>query len=183
MSFVVLYDANVLYPSTLRDLLIRIAQAGLVQAKWTDRILDEVFNNLTANRPDLDPARLARTRELMNRAVRDSLVQGYEPIEPGLDLPDPDDHHVLAAAIKAKAQVLVTRNIRDFPAAALQPWDIDVKSPDEFVLDQLDLSREVVYGAVQRIADSWTSPPGTVADVLDRLESDGLVRSAAALRG
>lgn len=183
MGFVVLYDANVLYPSTLRDLLIRLAQAGLVQAKWTDKILDEVFDNLTANRRDLDPTRLARTRELMNRAVRDGLVQGYEPIEHGLDLPDPDDHHVLAAAIKAKAQVLVTRNIRDFPEAAVQQWDIDVKSPDDFVLDQLDLSRETVYGAVQRIADSWTSPPGTVADVLDRLENDGLVRSAASLRG
>lgn len=150
MSFVVLYDANVLYPSTLRDLLIRLAQAGLVQAKWTDRILNEVFDNLATNRRDLDPTKLARTRELMNRAVRDCLVHGYEPIEHGLDLPDPDDHHVLAA----KAQVLVTRNIRDFPDAALQPWDIDVKSPDEFVLDQLDLGREIVYGAVQRIADS-----------------------------
>ena len=183
MSFVVLYDANVLYPSTLRDLLIRIAQAGLVQAKWTDRILDEVFDSLTADRPDLDPTKLARTRELMNRAVRDCLVQDYEPIEHGLDLPDPEDHHVLAAAIKAKAQVLVTLNIRDFPEAALQQWDIDAKSPDEFILDQLDLSREAVYGAVQRIADSWTRPPATVADVLDRLENDGLVRSAAALRG
>lgn len=119
----------------------------------------------------------------MNRAVRDCLVEGYEPIEHGLDLPDPDDHHVLAAAIRAKAQVLVTWNVRDFPDAALQPWDIDVKSPDAFVLDQLDLGREAVYGAVQRIADSWTSPPGTVADVLDRIENDGLVRSAAALRG
>ncbi|HET7385488.1 MAG TPA: hypothetical protein VFJ19_02340 [Nocardioidaceae bacterium] len=79
MSFVVVYDANVLYPSTLRDLLIRVAQAGLVQAKWTDQILDEVFGNLAANRPDLDPQRLARTRDLMNRAVRDCLVTGYEP--------------------------------------------------------------------------------------------------------
>lgn len=51
MPFVVLYDANLLYPSTLRDLLIRVAQAGLVQAKWTDQVLDEVFGNLTANRP------------------------------------------------------------------------------------------------------------------------------------
>lgn len=80
MPFVVLYDANVLYPSTLRDLLIRIAQAGLVQAKWTDQILDEAFSNLAKNRPDLDPARLARTRELMNRAVRDCLVTGFEPL-------------------------------------------------------------------------------------------------------
>lgn len=182
MAFVVLYDANVLYPSTLRDLLIRVAQAGLVQAKWTDQILDEVFRNLTANRPDLDPARLDRTRELMNRSVRDCLVRDYEPIERGLKLPDPDDHHVLAAAIKAKAQVLVTWNLRDFPDDAMQQWDIDAKSPDQFILDQLDLSREAVYGAVQRIADSWKKPPGTLADVLDRLESEGLMRSVAVLR-
>jgi hypothetical protein len=85
----VLYDANVLYPSMLRDLLIRVAQAGLVQAKWTDQILDEVFGNLATNRPDLDPQRLARTRELMNRAVRDCLVTGYEPLVAAVDLPDP----------------------------------------------------------------------------------------------
>ena len=91
MAFVVLYDANVLYPSTLRDLLIRIAQAGLVQAKWTDQILDEVFRNLIANRPDLDSARLARTRELMSKAVRDCLVTGYEPLIDALQLPDPTD--------------------------------------------------------------------------------------------
>lgn len=72
MSFVALYDANVLYPSTLRDLLIRVAQVGLVQAKWSDRILDEVFEALHARRPDLDPEKLARTRGLMNRSVREA---------------------------------------------------------------------------------------------------------------
>jgi hypothetical protein len=91
VSFVVLYDATVLYPSTLRDLLIRVAQAGLVQAKWSDQILDEVFRNLTANRPDLDPQKLARTRDLMNKAVRDCLVSGYEPLLEAIELPDPDD--------------------------------------------------------------------------------------------
>src|SRR4051794_6245278 len=76
--FVVLYDTNVLYPSLLRDLLIRVARAGVVQAKWTDQILDEMFRNLRENRPDLDPARLDRTRTLMNEAVRDCLITGYE---------------------------------------------------------------------------------------------------------
>ncbi|MBO0845297.1 MAG: PIN domain-containing protein [Nocardioides sp.] len=116
MSFVVLYDANVLYPSTLRDLLIRVAQAGLVQAKWTDQILDEVFRNLAMNRPDPDPQRLARTRDLMNRAVRDCLVTGYEPLVDAVDLPDPGDRHVLAAAIKARAQVIVTHNLKGLSA-------------------------------------------------------------------
>ena len=118
VAFVVLYDANVLYRSALRDLLIRIAQAGLVQAKWSDRILDEVFDNLKRNRPDLDPEKLDRTRFLINRAVRDCLVVGYEPIEPGLDLPDPGRSPRPRRAIKARAQVIVTRNLKDFPADA-----------------------------------------------------------------
>ncbi len=182
MSFVVLSDANVLYPSTLRDLLIRVAQAGLVQAKWTDQILDEVFRNLATNRPDLDPQPLARTRDLMNRAVRDCLVTGYEPLVDALDLPDPGDRHVLAAAIKARAQVIVTHNLKDFPPTVLEKWDMEAKSADDFILDQIDLSRDSVYGAVQRIADSRGIPPATVADVLAMLERDGLVESVAALR-
>jgi len=182
VPFVVIYDANVLYPSTLRDLLIRLAQAGLVQAKWSDRILDEVFTNLTTNRPDLNPDHLQRTRQLMCRAVRDCLVQGYEPLVDVLALPDPNDRHVLAAAIKARAQVIVTANVRDFPATALQPWNVEAKAPDDFVLDQIDLDRQTVHGAVQRIADSWQHPPGTVDDVLNSLHTSGLVETAAALR-
>lgn len=182
MPSVVLYDANVLYPSTLRDLLIRVAQAGLVQAKWTERILDEVFGNIATNRPDLDPQRLARARELMNTAVRDCLVMGYEPLVDALDLPDPDDRHVLAAAIKARAQLIVTHNLKDFPSTVLAGWDMEAKSADDFILDQIDLSHDSVYGAVQRIADSRGNPPATFADVLAMLERDGLVESVAALR-
>jgi predicted nucleic acid-binding protein len=182
VPFVVLYDANVLYPSTLRDLLIRVAQAGLVQAKWTDQILAEVFGTLTANRPDLDPQNLARTRELMNKALRDCLVTGYEPLIEAVDLLDPDDRHVLAAAIKARAQVIVTNNLKDFPKSVLEAWDMEAKSPDDFILDQIDLSRETVYSSVQRIADSRANPPATFADVLTMLERDGLVEASAALR-
>lgn len=103
MAFVVVYDANVLYPATLRDGLIRVALTGLVQAKWTDEILDEVFRSLKTDRPDLEPAKLARTRMLMERAVRDCMVAGYKPLVDVLTLPDPDDRHVLAAAIRARS--------------------------------------------------------------------------------
>jgi len=182
VAFVVVYDANVLYPSTLRDLLIRIAQAGLVQAKWTEQILDEVFRNLTRNRPDLDQQKLHRTRTLMNGAVRDCLVVGYEPLVEALELPDPDDRHVLAAAIKARAQVIVTNNLDDFPSSSLDAWEMEAKAADDFVLDQIDLNREAVYGSIQRIADARENPPATFADVLAQLERDGLVESVAALR-
>lgn len=182
MPFVVVYDACVLYPSTLRDLLIRLAQAGLVHAKWTDKVLDETFQNLRSNRPDLDPARLDRTRALMSGAIRDVLVLGYEPLVDAVELPDPDDRHVLAAAIRARAQLIVTNNLKDFPADLLRPWDVEAVSPDAFVLAQIDLDRDVVYGAITRIADSWRTPPGTVNDVLGRLERDGLVESVTVLR-
>ncbi|SDT73425.1 Predicted nucleic acid-binding protein, contains PIN domain [Actinoplanes derwentensis] len=177
-----MYDASVLYPSTLRDLLIRIAQSGLVQAKWTEEILDEMFAALRRQRPDLDPERLDRTRSMMGTAVRDWKVSGYSALIEVLKLPDPDDRHVLAAAIKAKAQVIVTANLRDFPAATLHEWDIDPKSPDEFVRDQISLDRSRVYASVQQIADSWKRPLGTIEDVLERLERSGLAISVAELR-
>jgi predicted nucleic acid-binding protein len=182
VPLIAVYDANVLYPSVLRDLLIRLAQAGLVQARWTDRILDEVFENLQKNRPDLDTGVLARTRALMVKAVRDCLIKDYEPLTAGLDLPDPDDRHVLAAAIRARAQVIVTANLKDFPAEALLSWGIEPKAPDDFVLDQVGVSAKTVWSCVQEIADSWRNPPGTVADVLARLERSGLVESVAQLR-
>ncbi|WHT18091.1 PIN domain-containing protein [Crossiella sp. CA-258035] len=131
-----------LYPSTLRDLLIRIARAGLVQAKWTNRILDEVFDNLREHRPDLDPDALTRTRRLMVCAVRDCLVTNYEPLEAALELPDPDDRHVLAAAIKARAQVIVTNNLRDFPSGHDGRWDIEAKSADDFATHRDPLAHD-----------------------------------------
>jgi predicted nucleic acid-binding protein len=182
VSFIVIYDANVLYPNSLRDLLIRVAQAGLVQAKWTDEILDETFRNLKIKRPDLDPAKLDRTRELMNRAVRDVLVTDYEPLIEVVDLPDPGDRHVLAAAIKARAQLIVTENLKDFPPSKLAPWNVEARSADDFVLDLIDLNRQSVYAQVQRMADAWQNPPGTVEDVFACLEHAGLLGSVAALR-
>jgi predicted nucleic acid-binding protein len=122
MAFTVIYDANVLYPNSLRDLLIRIAQAGVVQAKWSSEILDEALGSLRRNRPDISQDKISRLRDLLNAAVPDCLVTGYEPLIEGLKLPDAKDRHVLAAAIKAGAQVIVTRNLKDFPASDLQPW-------------------------------------------------------------
>jgi predicted nucleic acid-binding protein len=182
MAFTVVYDANALYGATLRDLLIRIAQAGLVQAKWTDQILDEMLRALRRKYPDIDEDKLQRLRGLIVAAVPDCIVRGYEPIIEGLKIADPKDRHVLAAAIRCEAQVIVTSD-RDFTAAALEPWGIEAKTPDEFVLDQIDIADKVIWGAVQQIADSRTFRPETVEDVLSQLERSGLLRSVAALRG
>lgn len=136
MTTVVVYDASVLYPSTLRDLLLRLAQTDLVRARWTERILDEVFTSLRRNRPGLDPAKLNRTRILMGQAVRDWRIDDYEHHIDNLTLPDPDDLHVLAAAIHTRADMLVTANLRDFPHDTLRQHGITPQHPDAFVLDQ-----------------------------------------------
>lgn len=153
-----------------------------MQANRTDRILDETFRSLERNRPDLDQAKLDRTRVLMNRAIRDVLVTGYEPLIDVVDLPDADDRHVLAAAIKAHAQVIVTENVKHFPPTCVKPWNVEARGADDFVLGLIDLSRPAFYAQVQRMADAWRNPPGTVDDVLSSLEHVGLVESVTALR-
>ncbi|THV43185.1 PIN domain-containing protein [Glycomyces buryatensis] len=182
MPLRVLYDANVLYPNTLRDLLIRLAQADLAQARWSERILDEMQRAISRQRPDIATAKLAVLRDRMNGAIRDCRVEGFEPLIDGLKLPDVDDRHVLAAAIACRADAIVTFNLGDFPSDALAPWGIEAWSPDEFLLDLIDLDAKRVWACLQRIADSRRNPPETIEDVLAQLERSGLIEAAAELR-
>lgn len=181
MAFAVVYDACVLYPSVTRDLLIRVAIEGRVQAHWSEQILDEMFRTLKINRPDLDPANLNRTRVLMTEALPDAMTTGYEPLVDALTLPDPDDRHVLAAAIRTGSQVIVSNNIRDFPAASLAPLGVESRSADHFLVNQFHLSTETMRRIVREIAASWVDRPGDDA-VLERMESAGLLQAAALLR-
>ncbi|MFT5433231.1 MAG: hypothetical protein ACI9OJ_003936, partial [Myxococcota bacterium] len=122
-----------LYPAPLLDLLVRIAATGIVTVKWTDAILDECFRSILKNRPGLKAHQLGRTRDLMNKAVRDVVVCDYEPLIAGLKLPDADDRHVLAAAIRCGAQTIITANLKDFPAAVLHPLGVEAIHPDDFI--------------------------------------------------
>jgi len=182
MAFTVVYDACVLHPAPLRDLLIRIANTGLVRARWSDRILDECFSSILERRPDLDPRALARTRELMTEAVADCLVTGYEGLIDGIELPDPDDRHVVAAAIRCGAQVVVTFNLADFPTDRLRCYNLEPQHPDDFVLDAIDLSPGTIVRAVEEQAASLRRPPVGLGSLLDTLRSAGLVQSVARLR-
>ena len=124
-AFTVLVDACVLYPAPLRDLVMHLALADLFRAKWTDRIHEEWIANVLANRPDLSRGQLDRTRMLMDSHVRDALVTGYEPLIDTLALPDRGDRHVLAAAVRCNADLILTFNLRDFPPEVLEPFGIE----------------------------------------------------------
>lgn len=182
MAFDAIYDACVLHPAGLRDLLVRLGQTGLFRAHWSPDILDEMTHSILRRRPDLTEARLARTRVLMSNAVPDSLVTGYDDMIEGLHLPDPNDRHVLAAAIRSSSQVIVTENVSDFPPATLDTYNIDAQTPDTFILHLLDLSPTTVSAVIDAQANALRSPPMTRDDVLDRLARSGLPRSVAALR-
>lgn len=182
-SFTVVYDACVLYPASIRDLVVEIARAGLFQAKWTHRIHSEWINAVSRQRPDLDSKRLERVAQLMNDAVLDCLVAGFEPLEAGLsELPDPGDRHVLAAAIHCGAQEIVTFNLKHFPNAVLRRYGVCAIHPDEFLEHVLDLNAEAVCEAVRRVRRRLMNPPLSAEQMIENYERNGLAVSASILR-
>src|SRR5450830_3721 len=179
--FTVVYDACVLYPAPLRDFLMWLALSGCFRARWSERIHAEWKRNLLKNRPDLTAAQLDRTSALMDRAIPDAVVTGFEKLIPGLVLPDPDDRHVLAAAIRCNASVIVTFNQKDFPSAVLAPYGVEAQHPDEFIDDLFDLDPAAVICAAQRQRRQLKTPPLCVDDYLDILFRQGLVQTVKTL--
>ena len=132
-------DASVLYPAAVRSLLLYLSLEDLYRPLWSNAVHDEWIGALRRNRPDLDPARLMRTRALMEAHFEQATVTGFEHLIEGLLLPDLNDRHVLAAAIQSGATVIVTANLADFPKPILAPHGIEAEHPDTFV-----------YGLIER---------------------------------
>ena len=181
-NFSAIYDASVLYPAPLRDLLMQLALSDLYRAHWTNDIHDEWVRSLLHNRPDLTPEQLQRTRELMDASVRDCLVKNYSALIPSLNLPDPDDRHVLAAAIVANADVIVTYNLRDFPRENLEIYGIEAQHPDEFIVHLIDLAPGEVCSTVATVRARLRYPPMSPGEYIDMIERQRLTNTARALR-
>jgi predicted nucleic acid-binding protein len=181
-TFTAIYDASVLYPAPLRDLLMHLTSTELFRARWTNAIHEEWIGSLLRDRKDLSRERLKRTRELMDAVVPDCLVDGYEALIPGLELPDPDDRHVLAAAIRARADVIVTANLKHFPGVILDRYDIEAQHPDEFVRYLIDLAPGPVCRAVRLHRERLRNPPKSVSEYLDTLLRQSLPETVSELR-
>jgi len=181
MAFTALLDACVLYPAPLRDLLLNLASTHLFKARLSDQIHEEWIRGVLRGRPDL-AERLARTRRKMDEAVPDALVTGYEPLIDSISLPDPDDRHVVAAAITGRADVIVTQNLKDFPKAPLEPYNIDVQHPDEFIMHVMNLVEIPALIAIRAHRASLKKPPRTVEEYLDTLARQELPETVAFLR-
>ena len=181
--FTVVYDACVLYPAPLRDLLMWLGLSGAFRARWSRTIHNEWKRNLLVKRPDLNKEQVDRTSDLMDRAIPEGLVEGYEEMVAGLTLPDPDDRHVLAVAIRCGASVIVTFNERDFPQDRLAPFGVEAQHPDEFVDNLLDLDPAAVVSSAQRQRARLTNPPIDAGRYLDILLRQGLVQTTKVLAG
>lgn len=156
---------------------------GLFRARWSDMVHEEWMAAVLLNRPDMTRQQLERTRDLMNLHAEDCLVTGFEDLIEGLELPDPDDRHVLAAAIRSGASVIVTQNLKDFPQDRLDAYGIEAQHPDTFIVHVFDLNPGGVVGAAQNHRASLKKPPKSVEDYLNTLEVHGLTRVVAELRG
>lgn len=178
----VLYDANVLYPASVRDLFLRLGVVGLVTPRWTQQILDEMTEALLSKHAHLDRTRLERTRDLMCQAIPECLIEDYEHLIPNLTLPDPDDRHVLAAAIQGNVEVIVTQNLKDFPKSALASHGITVTDPDSFVDELLAVAPAEVIVVIAEQADALRKPPQRIENLIERLDKNGLRRSMKSVR-
>jgi predicted nucleic acid-binding protein len=177
------FDANVLYPSGLRNFLMHLALTGIFRAHWSAEVHDEWIRNLLKNRPDLSRDKLERTRQLMDKAIPDALVTGYEHLIDSIELPDRNDRHVLAAAIRSGASVIVTLNLADFPSHALRNFRIEAQHPDDFVLALLETFRDLVLEAARTHRASLKNPPKTEDEYLAELDDQGLAKSVGEIRG
>ena len=169
MAFVALLDANVLYPAYLRDALLRLAEAEVYQVRWSRQILDEMARNVLKNNLDLPEERMERLVGTMERAFPDAMVTGHETLIPGM-ANDPKDRHVLAAAVRGRADVIVTSNVTDFPPKACEPYDVAVQTPDEFLRYQWEIGDpDFLLAVFEDWASHLKNPPLALEELLKRL--------------
>ena len=175
-------DASVLYPALLRNVAMYFAGARLYRPLWSDAVHAEWTAALRRDRPDLDGRAIERTRWLMTTHVPDATVREYEALVSEIVLPDPDDRHVLAAAIHGGAGVIVTANLRDFPMRRTRPYGISVQHPDRF-FDAIATRQPLrACAALRELRLALKAPPFTVTELLQALERQGLRTTAAGLR-
>ncbi|ROP74358.1 PIN domain-containing protein [Curtobacterium sp. PhB115] len=179
MAFPAFFDACTIYGITLSDLLLRLADEGVFRPLWSDEVLDEVRRNAVDG--GIDAAGIDRRLAMMRTYFPDALVTGHDDLVDGLTC-DPKDRHVLAAAVRGSADVLVTFNLRDFPPSSLAALDVEAVHPDEFLLDQLDLYPGAVTRVLGELAEDYVDPPQSIVDVLETLRRAGVPRFADDVR-
>ncbi|MFP5501139.1 MAG: PIN domain-containing protein [Candidatus Sericytochromatia bacterium] len=168
-TFSVVIDACVLYGNLLRDVLLRAAEKGLYRPVWSQHIVNEATAALVRDK------RLSRAgAERLERLLREHFPEAWTSISPALieamvALPDPDDRHVLAAAVRENAEVIVTFNLDDFPAAATSQYGVEAQSPDDFLVNLFSLSPHDLVLIIDEMVEDYDKPSYTRSELLEVL--------------
>jgi len=176
VRFTGVLDTNVIYPIDIRDLLFWFASYDLFTPKWSKHIFDEWKEVMTRN--GIAEEEINKRTQKAQLAFPDALVENYEPLVDTLELPDKKDRHVLAAAIKTNANIIVTNNLKDFPIDYLARFGLSAKSADDFITDTIDLNPELALEAFRALAVNRQNPDLDEFEILDRFRKVGLKESA-----
>jgi len=176
VRFTAVLDTNVIYPIEIRDLLFWFAHFDLFTVKWSQHIFDEWESVM--ERKNISQIEISKRTSIANLAFPDALVTNYESLIGSLSLPDEKDRHVLAAAIKTNANVIVTNNLKDFPNDYLATFGLSAKSADDFIADIIDLNQKKVLEAFRKLVFNRTNPDLDEYEVLDNFRKNGLLNSA-----
>ena len=176
IRFTCVLDTNVIYPLWIRDLLLWFAYHDLYTPKWSKHIFDEWLDVMI--RKGIPRVDAIKRTEKVNYAFPDALVENYEPLINTLVLPDEKDKHVLAAAIKTNASLIVTNNLKDFPKDYLSSFGLSAKCADDFFTDIIDLNHETSIKAFRDLVLNKKNPPYDEFQVLDIFRNNGLKDTA-----
>lgn len=172
-------DACVLVPIALADTLLRLAEADLYRPLWSERVLNEMVDAIEAVHPGLGAGAARARANAMEAAFEDACVTGWQPLESGIVLPDPDDRHVVAAALRGRADMIVTANLRDFPEESLADMGLEAQHPDDFLLNQLDLEPDRTIASLHGQAVAMKRPAMSTSALLEHLARCGVPRFAS----
>ncbi|GAA0753043.1 PIN domain-containing protein [Psychroflexus lacisalsi] len=176
LRFTCVLDTNVIYPIDVRDLLFWFAFYDLFTPKWSQHIFEEWENVM--RRKNIPESEIQKRTSKAYLAFPDALVENYEPLVESLQLPDEKDRHVLAAAIKTNANIIVTNNIKDFPRDYLSTFGLIAKTADDFITDTIDLNNDIAVKAFRDLVVNRTNPDLDEFEILDRFRKNGLKDSA-----
>lgn len=187
--FTALIDACTLVGALQRDMILMLAEANVFRVRWSSRILDEMERALAQKVLKIGDEKArhekaAHLRKKMELAFPEACVSGFEILESSFDdIPDKGDAHVIAAAVRCGASVIVTDNVRHFPESVLGPFDIMVRSPDEFIADALDLDEIDAIEAIRNMRRRFQDPAMSAIKLVETVEARGLRATAELLRG
>jgi hypothetical protein len=174
---VAVYDACILYPFHLRNIVVQAAEDDLIEARWTDEIHDEWVRNV-ARRQHVPVAKLQRLCQVMNAMLPAATVTGYEKHIAAVNLPDSDDRHVVAAGIAADATVILTWNLRDFPPKELKKFGLRRETPDAFLSGVYDNVPELMVASLANARRNLTKTQLSAPDFVNMLPRQRLFQLA-----